>query len=555
MNDTSPEQPATPVRRRQRISLIWLIPVAAAGIAGWLGWQTLARRGPMITISFDTADGLSAGRTHVTHKAVDLGTVENINLTKDMARVLVHVRMNSNAEGVLTDHAKFWVVRPRLSPGSISGLETLVSGAYIEMDPGLPGGAPAQDFQGLAQPPGVRSDEPGTSFTFRAARAGSVGQGSPVFLHDIPVGEVLDRELTGDQVTLHAFIRAPFDQRVHPDTRFWNASGLLIGMGAGGVSVQLESLQAVLQGGLAFDDVPAGASQGKVPPGTVFEVYPSAAEARAAMGGAEELHFVTYLQGNLSALSTGSPVLLYGQRIGTVTSVKLEYDPAARSFRVPVRFSVDGSQVADVGNQKPDPLVVARDLLARGLHVEAQTISYITGQQGLAFTFGGPPAELTLQNDAIVIPGQAGGLDNILSQAGSLMAKLAALPLPQMADRLQHILDSTDQLVADPALRQSLKGLQGTLAAAQTLLTRTDAGLTPMLQRLPQIADDLQRTTAGTARLVNTTYGQNSDFQRQLQRMLDQATEAARTVRELADFLDRHPEALVRGRTGEVSTR
>lgn len=555
MNDNVSEPPATPTQRRQRISMIWLIPLAAAGLAIWLGVQTLSRRGPEITIHFDTAEGLSAGTTRVTHKAVVLGTVERINLTKDMTGVLVHVRMNSDAADVLTDHARFWVVRPRLTPGDISGLETIVSGAYIDMDPGTPGGQPQTDFQGLSQPPGVRSDQPGTTFTFRTAQVGSLNEGSRVFLHGVPVGEVLDRRLTGKTVTLHAFIRAPYDQLVHPDTKFWNVSGLSVGFGASGIQIQLESFAALLSGGLAFDEIPPGAPQGKVPSDEVFQIYPSAPQARAAEGGPDQMRFVTYLQGDVAALGTGSPVLLYGQRIGTVTGVKLQYDPASHSFRVPVTFTVDGDQIAVEGGARPDKMDVARELLSRGLRVQAETISYITGQQGLAFAFGGQPTPLRLQDGAVVIPGQTGGLSDMLNQASALMAKLQALPFDQMGDRLNHILQSTDDLVSSPALRQSLTELEATLNQTQTLLSHANAGLTPVLEKLPQIADELQRTTAGAERLVNTTYGTNSDFQQGLVRLLDQATQAARSVRELADFLDRHPEALVRGRAGDVSAR
>jgi paraquat-inducible protein B len=562
MNDAPPDAPdapeaapAAPAPRRRRFPWIWLIPIAAAAIALWLGWQSIAARGPMVTITFDTADGLAAGRTHVTHKAVELGTVDSINLTGDMRRAEVHVRMNHEAARMLTDHARFWVVRPRLTPGNISGLETIVSGAYIEMDPGAPGGQKRTSFEGLPQPPGVRSDEPGTTFTFRLDRAGSLGQGAPVYLHDIEVGEVLDRELTGDHVTMHAFVRSPFDKRVHAETPFWNASGVAVGVGAQGLRVQLESLQAVLQGGLAFDDLPEGEKQTPPTADTVFRVYPNEAEARAAMPGPDRVRFVTYLQGNVSALAPGSPVLLYGQRVGSVTELKLEYDAASRSFRVPVRFSVNRDAIAVADNRSLDPLALATDLLAHGLHVETQSVSLLTGQQGLAFAFGGKPAKLEQEGDAIVVPGQAGGLDNIMSQASALMTRLGDIPIDQIAARVQHILDSTDALVSGPELRDSLRSLKSALAETDRLVKRANAGFDPVLKRLPQIAEDLERTTSGTARLVNGNYAANSDFQRQLERLLDQATETLRSIRMLADFFDRHPEALIRGRTESGGTK
>ncbi len=193
----SPRVPEALIRRRRRFSLFWLIPIVCGGIGIYLVATTLADRGPLITITFKTANGISAQQTQVEHKAVALGMVEDVKLSDDMSHVLVHVRMNRQGERVLTSHARFWVVRPRLTPGSISGLETLVSGAYIEVDPGLAGGARQLEFTGLEEPPGKRSDEPGKSYVLKAKALGSLGPGAPVFYRDVNVGEVLSYSAMG----------------------------------------------------------------------------------------------------------------------------------------------------------------------------------------------------------------------------------------------------------------------------------------------------------------------------------------------------------------------
>ena len=243
------------VRRRHRFPIIWLVPIVAALISLYLAITYLADQGPLITITFNTASGITAQQTEVKHKDVALGTVENVHLTPDMKRVTVHVRMKREGAAIMTDHARFWVVRPRLSTGNISGLETLVSGAYIEVDPGAPNGAQKSDFVGLEDPPGVRSDEPGTMYMLRSARLGAIGPGAPVFYRDVTVGEVLSYDL-GDglgPVTIRVFVRAPFDKFVHDGTHFFNASGLSVNVGAEGLHVEMESLQALLSGGIAFE--------------------------------------------------------------------------------------------------------------------------------------------------------------------------------------------------------------------------------------------------------------------------------------------------------------
>ena len=238
MTDTASQQdpqadPQAELVRGRGFQPIWLVPIVAALIAGYLAFSALSQRGPLVTITFQTAEGLKPGQTKVRHKAVDLGTVETIKLSDDLAHVLVEVRMQRDVTAQLTDHARFWVVRPRLSAGNITGLDTLVSGAYIEMDPGPAGAADAKQqrtYQGLEDPPAVRSDEPGTSYVLSTKRIGGLSSGSPVLYRDINVGEVLNWELSpdGQEFTVSVFVRRPYDRFVHPGTHFWNASGIAV---------------------------------------------------------------------------------------------------------------------------------------------------------------------------------------------------------------------------------------------------------------------------------------------------------------------------------------
>ena len=559
--------------RRHRFSLIWLIPIIAAGIAGWLGWHTLSNRGPLITIAFDTADGITAGRTKVTHMAVEVGQVERTELSRDLHHVVVHVRMTRQVENVLTDHTRFWVVRPRLNSGSISGLETIVSGAYIEMDPGTPGGTPTRSFQGLSEPPGVRSDEPGRFFVLHAARPGSIGQGSPLFFHDLAVGEVLSVQMdpSGDSVKVQVFVHAPYADLVHEGTRFWNASGVSINTGADGLRLQLESLQAVLSGGVAFDTDPELSSTPIAAQGASFNLYANSEEAAAAIATSRQVNFITYMSGSVKGIAPGSPVLLFGQRIGSVTDAHLEYVPDQDALRVPIKFSIDRSRIAVAGSRAANPaanssgrtvssIAIIRSLLTNGMHVELQSTSLITGQQAVALVFGDkvPEARITREDGAILVPGTVGGFDDVASSAASILRKVDQLPIAQMGATVQHMLASLDGTVGGPELKQTLDTLNQTLGSVHTLVQNTDAGLEPMLHKLPQIASSLQDTATRADHLVGSVesgYGANSDFRRQMDRLLDQVTEASRAVRQLADFLDRHPEALIRGRTSQAGER
>jgi paraquat-inducible protein B len=558
MSETLPE---ARVRRRGRFSLVWLIPIVAALAAAYVAIATLSRRGPMITISFRSADGLTAGQTQVKHKAVALGTVESIELASDMSHVIVRVRMTAAASKHLTDHARFWVVRPRLSAGNISGLETLVSGSYIEMDPGGSEGKPQYAFTGLEEPPGIRSDEPGRTFVLRASRVGSIGSGAPVFYRDVVVGEVLGYDMRGGAgpVTINIFVHKPYDDSVHDGSRFWNASGLSVEFGSNGIHVEVESLQALLSGGVAFD-TPREARE-KTPvskDNATFVLYRSQADADAA-GYQERVPFVTYFDSSVSGLGPGSPVQVYGMQIGTVSDVRLELAANGR-LRVRVRMEVQPQRVFGPDNPGPsgDSLAITQALVDRGMRTVVQGSNLLTGQMVLALDFvpNAPRVQVRKEGDLIVLPSKPGGIDSITTALSDFTQKLNSIPLDKIGANLDELLATMNTTLNGPEMKEALRSLTETMKDAQEFVRRADAGFGPVLKRLPDIANGLQEAATRANRLLgsmNNGYGQDSGFQRNLQRTLDQVNEAARSIRLLADYLDRHPEALIRGRASQAT--
>lgn len=270
--------------RRRPLQVVWLVPAVAALVAAFLAWHALSREGPTITITWLSGDGLVAGQTKVEHKAVELGTVRSVTLSPDMSHVVATVEMQRQAARFLTDNARFWVVRPRFTPNNISGIETLVSGAYIELDPGSPNATERSEFTGLEEPPAVRSDEPGSTFNLTADRIGSLDTGSPVLFHDISVGEVLGYILSPDgrHSNVQVFVRKPYDDYVHQGSHFWNASGVSLDLDANGAHLRMESLRAALAGGVAFDNDADARKTPVAESGTTFPLYQDEAAAKLA---------------------------------------------------------------------------------------------------------------------------------------------------------------------------------------------------------------------------------------------------------------------------------
>ena len=529
------------VVRKSRISWVWLIPIVAALVAGFLAWRTLREQGSQITISFHSADGLTAGQTKVRFKAVELGQVETVRLTKDLANVLVTVRMRREADDYLTENARFWVVRPRLSSGSLAGIETLVSGAYIEMDPGERGNDKKYEFTGLETPPAVRSGEPGTTYKLTTERLGSLTSGAPVFYRDIAAGEVLDYDI-GDglgPVSLTVFVRAPYDKLVRVGSKFWNASGLSLQVGPTGLHVELASLQAVLNGGVAFD-ASKDRNAKPAPANSTFEVYKSYDDAQSA-GYRNRIDFVSYFESSARGLAVGAPVDFFGIQVGTVQTVELDLNQATAQTRVKVGFQVQPERIAlsSPGDTSADPIEVARKLVARGMRAQLQTSSFLTGSMLLALNLdkNAPPAELKQQNGEWVVPSEGGGLDNIMASASNIASKLDRLPL--------------DEIGAN--LNRTLRSASTAMASVGDLATHANSGLSPAFARLPAITSSIELAMTRANQVLTSLdrgYGKDSETQRELSRAMVQVGDTARSIRQLADFLDRHPEALIRGRAG-----
>ena len=514
--------------------VIWVIPLIAIAIGIWLAWDTLSKEGPTIEISFETAEGLTAGQSLLKYKDIAFGTVKELHLSDDHTRVLVKIATTKQAEPLLTDKTVFWVVKPRLFAGSISGLDTLLSGSYVGMLPAKSSGTPATNFVGQEDPPVLQADTPGHTFLLKAPRIGSISLGSPVFFHDLNVGEVLGWDLAdmAESVTLHVFVRAPFDAYVNDQTRFWDASGLSVKLSGAGVEVQMESLQALLFGGVAFD-TPAEKRQAQVSAENhVFPLFQNHQKANDA-SYTRTLGVVSYFPGSVRGVGPGSEVTMRGLVIGHVTDVRITYDAATDNVVAPVHYDVQPERVVGIGRQiyKDTPAMID-DLVKRGLRAKLESASLITGQQVVALEFvaDAPSATVKMEGANFVLPiTESGGLESLEASAAELLDKVNTMPFQQIGKNLNDLLQSAQHLAGD-----------------------LDNESVPALKRLPAIAADLQSVMTNANHFIqsaDTAYGDDSKFQRDLDRLMVGANDAVRSIRSLADLLSRRPEALIKGRT------
>jgi paraquat-inducible protein B len=296
--------------RKRHISIVWLVPIVAVLIGGWLAYKAFSEKGPTITITFNTADGLEAGKTKIKYKNVVIGKVEKIHVNEDLTHVVVTAEMDSDTAPFLNDTTQFWVVRARIAAGEVSGLGTLLSGAYIGIDPGK-SGSPQRAFKGLEVPPVVTKDLPGNHFILTANRLGSLDIGSPIYYRQIKVGQIVSYELEEDNKTIvfQTFVHAPHHELLFENSKFWNASGLDVRLNADGIQIQTESIVSLIGGGIAFD-LPAGQEPGKpAPKDHVFTLYQKKEDIYQKTT-ADLNNWILQFDGSVRGLSTGAVKLL-----------------------------------------------------------------------------------------------------------------------------------------------------------------------------------------------------------------------------------------------------
>ncbi len=409
----------------------------------------------------------------------------------------------------------------------------------------------------------MQSDEPGSTYTLETPQIGSLNQGTPLFYRDIPVGEVLGYDF-GDglgPVKVSVFVRAPYDKFVHPATHFWNASGLNVGLGPNGLHVEVQSLQAVISGAVTYDTpeeawhTPAAANNSS------FKLYPNKAEADAA-GYRTRIPIVTYLTSSVSGLTAGAPVDVFGIQVGNVTDVKLLLDPQTSQVKVRVAMEIQPERVfpADQHFKDADPQRTLGGLVARGMRATVESASLVTGQKQVTLQFvpNARPAGIAVEGDAVVLPSQPGGLDGIMSSLADISNKLDAIPFDQIGQNANALIATLNGTLGSPEIKQTLRSVAATMQDVQGLVRSTRSGLDPTLKRLPQMVDTLQATLSHaneTLAGLNGGYGQNSQFGRNLERVMEQANDALRSVRLLADYLNRNPSALILGRTAGAGNR
>ncbi len=552
------------VKERGGPSIVWLIPILTALIGAWLIVHTLTDKGPLVTITFRTADGIEVNKTRIKYKSLDIGLVEGVRFSKDFSRVEVRARLGKEAAHFLRRDTRFWVVRPTLSARGISGLGTLLSGSYIEIEPGQ--GAPQALFVGLESPPVVNADEAGKQITLMARKLGSIDRGSLLHFQGIVAGEVLGYEMANDyrSVLIHAFVKPPFDRLIRSNTRFWSASGLDLSVGPDGMRVKTESLQALLFGGIAFDTPD---SQDSVPDdikGLVFTLHDDQ-KAIQDQAYSARIRYVLFFEDSVRGLTVGAPVEFKGIKVGSVIDMRLEYDARTAGFRIPVVVELEPERILERGEQmKKAPREAFQALVKRGLRARLQTGSLLTGQLFVDLDMQPKtPIRLVAMTGGAgagrgepELPTVQGNFEQMTSQAKGIVDKLDKVDIVAIGAELQATLKGTSAIANSPGLDKAIADLGASLASLRGIMRKVDERAEPITANLEQAlaaARDALEKSKTTMAAVEGVLSPESPMHDNAVRLSQELAATARSIRSLVELLERSPQSLLFGRkpTGE----
>lgn len=539
------------LRKRQKISVFWLVPFFAALLGLFLAYNFYKEQGPLITIQFNTAEGLIAGKTPIRYRDVNIGVVEKIKLTDDLEKVTVEARMTVSSERYLNNHARFWVVRPRVGTSGVSGLGTLLSGSYIQVT-SLVGTAFQTRFKGLEKPPLTEEGAPGLRLKLQAEQAGYVGIGSPVYYRQVKVGQIEAQRILPDykMVEFTIFIESPHHKIIRNTTKFWNVSGFSLNLDANGLSVRSPSLEGLAQGGVAFDIIEEYEFPYKVEDGHVFTLHETrdiAEEDTLDLSSTRKFEYVTYFEGSVRGLSVGAPVEYKGVQIGRVSDIKLLYDEATENVVVPVLIEFQPDRLLGIQVEETDFL---NNTIVRKLQAKLQTGNLLTGQLfvSLVARDDGLISQLEKNADGVVVlPSIKSDLERVTEGVQDALVKINELPLEDLITSATVTISQAQQLLADVNQLGVASRLDSTFGAA-------DVALSEYANLAAVIGKEMNSLTSQMGKFVSTAdesiegIAPDSPLYYNLLNTLKDLQQAARAVLAFSESVEKKPEEFLFGK-------
>ena len=511
--------------KKKGISTVWIVPIVALVIGAWLFFQSMSQKGPEIEILFKSAAGIQAGKTVIKYKDVEVGKVTKVEFGRELKVVKITAELEKNMKPFLSENTRFWVVQAKVGMGEIQGLDTLLSGVYIVIDP-QKGEKSVRKFKGLEEIPVVTSGEKGRTFMLKADSIGSLDIGSPIYYKQLKAGSVASYKLDDDgkKVDIEVFVKEPFDKLINSKTRFYNASGITANITSDGIEIQTESLVSMVMGGLAFDNFPVHGRGTPVENGHIFSLYDNIKEAKK-LQYKRVLYFWVYFNDSIRGLSVGAPVEFRGVKIGEVVTYSLVGNSDTGDFKIPIlikiepeRFNIEGKNEPKGNNVNVD---IFTKLLKKGFRAQLKSGNLLTGELFIDFDFYKdlPYEEPKKENGYYVIPTVPTEMTSLKNNAQQILGRIAKIPFEEIGQE-------TKALITD-LRHKTIPGVDRSVVSINELILNTN-----------------KMMTAARENYMDST----AEINRKLLKLLDEMTRTTKSIKHLTDYLERHPESLIKGK-------
>jgi paraquat-inducible protein B len=536
------EPPKADIKPLKSISSIWIIPVVAVLIGAWMVYFQWANEGPLITIEFKTAEGMEAGKTKIKSRNVNVGEVESITLNKNSDGVTLKVRMDKSAAHLAVEDTEFWVVSPKITHAGISGLSTLISGVYIEIEPGSEKTLKTE-FVALEDPPVTPSGTPGLHITLNSNDQFAYSKGDPILYKGLTVGQFEDIyfNLYERIVYYNAFIKAPYHELVTSNTKFWDATGVKINLKADGLSVQTGNLETLLTNGVTFD-VPIGMDMGEqITERTDFDIFTSY-DAASDHRFKASIEYVVMVSDTIRGLNVGAPVEYRGVHIGQVESTNiLKQQERPQLFegdlKIPVLISLQPGRVGLPDNQSGIDIMDRQNAhwVKLGLKATLKTGNLLTGSLfvDLQHYLEQPVATIDRFDEYRIIPTVSDGFSQITAKAAQFMDSLNELPMDKLSGNANELLLAITKTAKE--LTQTASELSGASKNLSVLLADANK------QKLSEL---LTVTLRNVATLTKDLSSGSTGYE-DLRKTLSALTESMHELRPLLKQLKQQPNGLV----------
>ena len=532
--------------RKRYFSTVWIVPITALLIGLVLIVKNISERGPTIEIVFKSATGISEDKSVVKYKDIAVGKVKKVRFDEELKSVIVTVELNKEMKPYLSEKTKFWIVHARLTTNSVEGLDTLFSGAYIGMDP-RKGSKSVSRFKGLENPPVVLDEVAGKRFILEANDRSSLQPGSPIYYKKINAGSVISYHLSPDaeKVLIDIFIKAPYDKLVRESTRFWNTSGIDATISADGVNIRTESLTSILSGGLAFDNLQNFKKGELAKEYRHFILFKSEKEA-SKITYKRELYFWVYFKHSIRGLKQGSSVEFRGIKIGEVVDYFLVGNSESGEFELPVLIKIEPERFTIIGKKGEGNEVnvqVFKKLIDKGFRAQLQSGNLLTGEMfiNLEFFEDVPPVKVEKKNGLYVMPTVPATIETLKSDIQTLLNRLSRIPFEEIGENLRESMEIIKN--------KTLPGIDRAIDSGNRLLNQSSDSVTLFRKEtLPGLNKILGETEKAIEEARRNYLEHNSPTNRELIKMLDDISRMSRSIKELTDYLQRHPESIIRGK-------